>query len=193
MPNESTELSYEEVEIRTIATEMYRVWVHNMAPGADIGMDYKPEERDIKKWEMLADQYVDIKYFRESYEGFALFDVDNMDKISKAKELIECFEKCPRSHNRALLLGALEYITVALGKVKNIKNITLPKQTEFLRYISDYFNAVSCILRLSPKEFIDKSIYEEEHLFKRIELFCSKNDILPKIDENGVDLEVFVS
>lgn len=193
MPQESTEFCYDELKRRAIYPighqepnpldlTMYKVWI-----GRSIELGYEPEEQDIKNQQRLASQIGAIKDFQKSLESSIYLDLEA--EISKAKEFLEHFEKYPPSHNRNLALGALEYITVALRK---IIAITLPKQVEFHDYISDYLNAISSIVSLSPEEFMDKNIIDLESLFKRIESFCSENNLLPGIDENNINLENFI-
>lgn len=197
MPERTSALFYDELITKSIYAgryqgprvldlDIYIIW-SSMYMGRGTEMDYEQGEQDIKNQERLACQFEDIKYFEESHESFTYLDFET--KVSKAKQFIESFEKYPPSHNRNLVLGALEYVAVAIRK---IIEITLPKQVEFFDFISDYLDAISTVVSLSPEEFMDKHILDVESLFKEIESFCFENELLPRIDENNINLENFL-
>jgi len=162
----------------------FDIVLEGMVDGYIQSIAHKPDIRQlIPETEMPTEN---ILYERlKSY--FENLDIEA--KISKTKEVLGHFEKYPPSHNKNLVLGALEYIVVALRKIIDVK---LPKQVEVYDYISDYLNTISSIVSLSPEEFMNKNIFDLESLFRKIELFCFENKLLPKIDENNINLENFL-
>ena len=193
MLENSTEFYYDELmkmlmyptgyqEPNPLDVTMHKIWI-----GRGIEVGYEPKEQDIQSQQRLAYLIEAIRDFQKSLESCGYLDLEG--ELTRAKEFLQRFESYTPSHNRNLVMGALEYITIALGK---IVAITLPKQVEFYYYISDYLNAISDILSLSPKEFMDESIVDLESLFEGIEAFCSENNLLPRIDENSIDLENFL-
>lgn len=137
--------------------------------------------------EAMATQIEDIKYFIDiEFPPCISFDPEK----ERAEELLEKYVKFPASYNRTMILGALQYSILALRKTSSI-NLSDSKKKELKSYVYEYLDDVSSLLSDNADNLIDLNLENTEDKLKKIEIFCSKLGILPKLDEEILDLGSF--
>ena len=96
----------------------------------------------------------------------------------------------PPSLNRTLILGALEYISLVQNKLNKI-NLKIGKCFEIVKPIKEYLRIVHQKLKTEKDGFDSIDISDTEDIFKKIENICYEQGILPRINEENVDLSDF--
>ncbi len=96
----------------------------------------------------------------------------------------------PPSLNRTLILGALEYVSLVQKKLDKIK-LEIKKHFGIVKLIEKYLDAVQQKLETKKDKFDSININDTEGIFKKIEDICSQEGILPRIEEENIDLSNF--
>ncbi len=120
---------------------------------------------------------------------FTLLDIMRENALEISSLMSRLYDY-PPSLNRTLILGALEYVSLAQNKLDKIK-LEVGKCFEIVRLIKEYLNMVDQKLKTEKDGFDSIDISDTEDIFKKIENICYVQGILPRINEENVDLSDF--
>lgn len=115
--------------------------------------------------------------------------VRNINEISR---FITQLNNYPTSLNKTLMLGALKYIFLAQRKLNKIEGKD-EEYLEIIELIKKYLDIVQSKLKSKREEFYLVNIDDAEEVFKKIENICSQKGILPKIENEDIDLAEFIN
>ena len=143
-----------------------------------------------------------VRYFKnfpseereKYYEYFtkALMQHIMSDNALKISQFISQLDSYPPSLNKTLILGALEYVFLAQRKLDKIGKKD-EECLEIVKLIREYLDIVQSKLKSKSEEFYLVSIDDAEEVFEKIENICSQKGILPKIEDENVDLSEFIN
>ena len=110
----------------------------------------------------------------------------------KISQFISQLDSYPPSLNKTLILGALEYVFLAQRKLDKIGKKD-EECLEIVKLIREDLDIVQSKLKSKSEEFYLVSIDDAEEVFEKIENICSQKGILPKIEDENVDLSEFIN
>lgn len=131
------------------------------------------------------------------YSNHIKEDTENNDLkkqiLIDIKDLLSLFKEREPNHNSMFIRGSLDYCSIALKK----ENLTDPVQKDMLlSYISSYNNNILKLNELTmnePNTLAHLNLEEVKEKFDYIQETCSKElDILPRLDDESADLELFL-